>query len=218
MSEHDDTIDDERLVEGDDSTSDDGYVPDLDEPEPDLDDDEVMEGPGPALPEPPHPINWNLLTAEEAEGAWLELNQWVNWLRHTYGLPPAVVPPFWYRHPELLWELSALHTHWLCAYDPEQNGSAPIGWHRDFADTRQRLRDWVAGCGTRLETDRPTRQTSWPGEEPAFAVEDVRIPDRDVDFVHFINADVARRRRVQDEVYAALAAETPANASRSSDD
>ncbi|MGN6761789.1 MAG: hypothetical protein ACTHJI_10730, partial [Leifsonia sp.] len=82
MSEHDDTIDDERLAEADDSTSDDGYVPDLDEPEPDLTDDEAMEGPGPALPEPPHPINWNLLTADEAEGAWLELNQWINWLRH----------------------------------------------------------------------------------------------------------------------------------------
>lgn len=33
--------------------------------------------------------------------------------------PVAVIPPFWHRHPELVWELSALHLHWLCAYDPE---------------------------------------------------------------------------------------------------
>src|SRR3546814_7097678 len=58
-----------------------------------------------------------------------------------------------------------LHLHWLCAYDPNQNGSAPLGWHRDFADARLRLRDWVATCGTRLDRDRPTRQATWPGEE-----------------------------------------------------
>lgn len=121
---------------------------------------------GPLIPEPPHPINWNLLTSEEAEAEWLELNRWVDWLRRTYGLPASVIPPFWHHHPELVWELSALHLHWLCAYDPEQNGSAPLGWHRDFADARQRLRDWVAACSTRLDRDRPTRQTSWPGEEP----------------------------------------------------
>ena len=33
---------------------------------------------GPLTAEPPHPINWNLLTAEEAETEWIELNRWVN--------------------------------------------------------------------------------------------------------------------------------------------
>lgn len=66
--------------------------------------------------------------------------------------------------PELVWELSGLHMHWQCAYEPEQNGSAPSGWHRDFAATRGWLRDWVAASGTRLDRDRPTRQTTWPGE------------------------------------------------------
>ena len=102
------------------------------------------------IPEPPHPINWNLLTANDLEAELLELNRWVDWLRHTYGLPASVIPPYWHRHPELVWELSALHLHWLCAYDRDQNGSAPLGWHRDFADARHRLRDWVATSGTRL--------------------------------------------------------------------
>ena len=92
-------------------------------------------------PEPPRPVNWNLLTAHELEQEWLALNDWVAWLRRTYGLPATVIPPCWHRHPELVWELSALHLHWLCAYDPDQNGSAPLGWHRDFADARARLRD-----------------------------------------------------------------------------
>lgn len=152
--------------------------------------------------EPPHPINWNLLTADEAEAEWIELNRWVNWLRRTYGLPASVVPPFWHRHPELVWELSALHLHWLCAYDPDQHGSAPFGWHRDFADARQRLHDWVATSGTRLERDRSTRLTVWPGEPPADAVEDIAISDRDEDFVQCVVDDVARRREAEAAFYA----------------
>jgi len=80
------------------------------------------------------------------------------------------------------------------AYDPDQHGSAPLGWHRDFADTRQRLRDWVATSGTRLERDRPTRQTPWPGEPAAGAVEEILIADRDEDFVQWVMAEVMRRR------------------------
>lgn len=157
---------------------------------------------GPMLPAPPHPINWNLLTADESEAEWLELNAWVNWLRHTYGLGASVIPPLWHRHPELVWELSALHLHWLCAYDPEQNGSAPIGWHRDFAEARERLRDWVSACGTRLDSDRPTRQTVWPGQDPAEATGERAIIHRDEDFVQFVIEDVARRRQAEDDLLA----------------
>lgn len=152
--------------------------------------------------EPPHPINWNLLNADDAEAEWLELNRWVDWLRRTYGLPASVIPPAWHKHPELVWELSALHLHWLCAYDPDQNGSAPLGWHRDFADSRMRLRDWVAACGTRLDRDRPTRQTTWPGEEPGEPIEDTPIIDRDAEFVEFVMTDVERRRHAENDFYA----------------
>ena len=164
-------------------TADDQLLGDLDEP---------------LLSEPPHPINWNLLTSEEAETEWIELNRWVNWLRHTYGLPASVIPPFWHRHPELVWELSALHLHWLSAYDPDQHGSAPFGWHRDFSDARQRLHDWVATSGTRLDRDRPTRQTAWPGEPPADPVEDVMLGNRDDDFAMFVADEIARRHAAED--------------------
>jgi len=144
--------------------------------------------------EPPRPINRNTLSAEEAEHEWLELNRWVNWLRRTFGLPASVIPPFWHRHPELVWELSALNAHWLSAYDPDQHASAPLGWHRDFADARDRLHDWVATSGTRLDRDRPTRQTAWPGEAAPEVVKDVVIRDRDDDFVAFVVTDLASRR------------------------
>jgi hypothetical protein len=146
------------------------------------------------IPEPPHPVNWNLLDADEAETEWKALNDWVNWLRHTYGLPVTIIPPYWHRHPELVWELSALHLHWLGAYDPEQDGSSPVRWHADFAAARERLRNWVAIAGTKLDTDRPTRPTAWPGETPAPIQEEHRIVNRDEDFAAFVKEDVAARR------------------------
>ena len=81
-------------------------VPPLEEPEP----DSVTAPKRPArepdaeaadAPEPPRPVNWNILTAAEAQVEWLELNAFVNWLRHEFGLSVNIVPPFWHRHPEL---------------------------------------------------------------------------------------------------------------------
>ncbi|WP_336992417.1 hypothetical protein [Leucobacter sp. VD1] len=151
------------------------------------------------LPEPPRPINWNLLSSGDAEAEWLALNQWVDQIRRTYGLPASVIPPFWYRHPELVWELSALHLHWIASYDPEQDASGPIAWHTDFALARERLREWVATCGTRLDRDRPTRQTTWPGETPQPPIEDEVIANRMEDFIAFVAADVQARQGIEDD-------------------
>lgn len=158
--------------------------------------------------EPPHPINWNLLAAQDLETELLELNRWVNWLRRTYGLPASIIPPNWHRHPELLWELSALHLHWLCAFDPDQVGSAALGWHRDFADARARLRDWVATSGTRLDRDRPTRQTPWPGEPSATATVETAISNRDEDFVQYVLDEVSLRRDAEEAFFAGIDPET----------
>ena len=141
------------------------------------------------------PIIWDNLTAEEAEHEWLELNRWVDWLRRTYGLPPAVVPPLWHRHDELVWELSALHLHWLNSYDADASPSAAVAWHRDFAEARHRLREWVSTCGARSDRDRPTRRTPWPGEATPEPSPEVLIENRDEDFVAFVMEDVARRAR-----------------------
>ncbi len=154
----------------------------------------------PEFDEPLRPINWNLLTSEEAHAEWLDLNAWVDWLRRTYGLPPTVIPPLWHRHDELVWELSALHLHWLNSYDPESSASSPLMWHRDFADARGRLREWVATSGTRLDRDRATRQTTWPGEPAGQPSVETVIADRDADFVQFVREDLAARLRAEEEV------------------
>ena len=149
------------------------------------------------LERPPVPINWNLLDAEQAEIEWHDLDLWVKWLKGTFGLPPNIVPPYWHRHDELVWELSALHSHWLSCYHESASPSAPISWMREFAEARSRLRDWVSICGTRLDRDRPTRQTTWPGELPADAGGEIEIRDRNKDFADFVREDVLRRRRIE---------------------
>lgn len=149
---------------------------------------------------PLRPINWNLLSADEAMVEWLDLDGWVDWLRKAFGLPPTVVPPLWHRHDELVWELSALHTHWLNAYDSEGTPSGPIGWLRDFHEAKTRLREWVSLSGTRLDRDRPTRLTIWPGEAPIEPAGEVEIVDRKADFYLFVRDDVAARRAIEEQV------------------
>jgi len=147
--------------------------------------------------EPPGPVNWNVLDAETAEIEWRDLDAFVLWLKATFGLPPSVLPPLWHRHDELIWELSALHTHFLACFDETASPSAPIAWMRDFAEARHRLRDWVALCGTRLDRDRPTRQTQWPGEPDAPSSGEIEIRDRAADFEEVVRADVLRRDRTE---------------------
>lgn len=146
---------------------------------------------------PLRPIDWNTLTADEALVEWRDLDKFVKWLRLSYGLPPAVVPPLWHRHDELIWELSALHAARVNAYDPEASPSAPLAWHREFRECQQRLREWVSLSGTRLDRDRPTRQTGWPGEPPYEPAVEVEIVDRDADFAAFVAEDIAARRAIE---------------------
>lgn len=148
---------------------------------------------GPDLPEPPHPINWDALTAADAAVEWLRLDAWVTWLRLTYALPPTEIPPLWHRHPPLVRELSALHLHWLNSYDPEQDASAPLAWHADLHTTRDRLREWVATIGTKLDRDRPTQPTQWPGDPEPDPATETTITNRNQDFIDFVAADVESR-------------------------
>lgn len=152
----------------------------------------------------PRTINWRALTPEDLEAELLDLNAWVDWLRHEYGLPPQVVPPMWHRHPELLWELSALRQHWLICYDQQAKGNMGVVWHNDFAVARERLRDWVSISGTRLDRDRATRVTAWPGGEaegwtPPDTAEH-SVTDRTEDFLAFVDEQVTGRRSEQDQI------------------
>jgi hypothetical protein len=142
-------------------------------------------------------VNWSTLPADRAEAEWLKLDQFVDQVRGDYGLPPTIIPPLWHRHWELVWELSALHTSWQFAYGPGAAATQPLVFHRYFAEARGRLREWVATCGSKLDTDRPTRRTAWPGEPAPLPEPERQIVDRRADFTAWVADDVARRRREQ---------------------
>jgi hypothetical protein len=173
---------------------------------------------------PLRPMNLNLLTSLEASIYWVDLDAWVTWLRREYGLGATVVPPLWHRHPELRWELSALHTAWLSSYDPEASASAPITWHRELAEARVRLAEWVSRSGTGLTEDRPTQVTLWPGEagygsQESWDSERTRprpVADRSADFRAWVEQDIVSRRQVEDQVRAHLRRSIDAGARLSS--
>ena len=149
----------------------------------------------------PRPINWRTLPPDDLEHELLDLNAWVDWLRHEYGLPAQVVPPMWHRHPELLWELSALKQHWLFCFDVQAKGNQALAWHHDFTLARERLRDWVTISGTRLDRDRPTRITPWPGGEAGNWAEqstaETPVTERTNDFLAFVEEQVKARQQEQ---------------------
>lgn len=187
--------------------------------EDDLDEDDLGDFPFPvpgreSRGEPPlRPINLNLLTSAEAATYWPQLDGWVEWLRRDYGIGITIIPPLWHRHAELRWELSALRTAWLAAYDPEAHAGSPITWHRELAEAKHRLHEWVSQSGTSLTEDRPTPLTLWPGEagfgaEHTWkdAAQPTPITDRRADFQAWMNDDLARRRAVEARVHADLRA------------
>jgi hypothetical protein len=165
-------------------------------PDPDdLDDDEVDESfddeVHAILTAVPRPVNWRDLDRRGRRGRVARAERLGELAaRH---LPPVVVPPCWHRHPELVWELRALHLHWLGAFDPAQQASAPIGWHSDFAAAREWLWDWTSVTGCTLSTHRPPTAVLWPGELGDETGAEAHIENRGSDFVDLVLRDVAAR-------------------------
>lgn len=161
------------------------------------------------------PLNWTNIDADQAAAEWVSLNEWVNWLRHAYGLPAAILPPFWHRHEELVWELSALHSAWLGAYQqPYAPAGAGLAWHHDFEAARARLREWVSISGTKIDQDRPTRTTTWPGEASAPDRAERVVNDRAADFAAFVIDDVEQRRAIATRAKASFRESVASGASR----
>ncbi|WGH89967.1 hypothetical protein QDX23_07420 [Auritidibacter ignavus] len=95
----------------------------------------------------PRTINWTKLSPEDLEHGLFELNRFVDW----------------HRHWEMIWDLSALRQQWFVCCNAQAKGNMGIVFHTEFAAARERLRDWVTIFGTRLDRDRATRITEWPG-------------------------------------------------------
>jgi hypothetical protein len=126
-------------------------------------------------------VNWRDLRPTDAETAWLDLRDWVDWFRTRLGLDHRVVPPCWYQHPALIEVLSAVHDHWREAYQRSSPRSAAADWHRALIGLEQRLRDWAARTGCTPTLHRPDVLADYPDDTDAWQ--------------RHLAADLARRHR-----------------------
>lgn len=109
--------------------------------------EELMDGEGSGAHQ--RPIVWDQLTPMQLEATWRSLAQWVGWLRGRYPLAHQL-PACWWRHPELVEELSALWLAWRDAYIEKGAAlSAGADWHaRALPELLRRLRGggWNLAC------------------------------------------------------------------------
>lgn len=133
----------------------------------------------------PRPIDWTRLPAEDAAQTWLDLDDWVRWLTRTYVLDHRDIPPCWYRHGDLVEELTALWTAHRAAYEPTGPATGPADWHHTFAACRTRLQAWAARTGCRHGQHRDPVPPIWAGE-PA-------TPDYTDAFLAHVDVDSANR-------------------------
>lgn len=93
---------------------------------------------------------WRYQGALGAQQLWEELADWVGWIRGRYPIARQL-PPCWWRHPELVEELTALWVAWREAYaDPKAPMTAPIDWHDRWLPSfllRIGSGGWNISCG-----------------------------------------------------------------------
>lgn len=130
------------------------------------------------------PVVWHQLDAETAARIWGELVDWVTWLRGRYPLARQV-PLCWWRHPELVEEMTAL---WLAWKDAYVEGSAPLtaaaDWHgRWLPEFLRRIGagGWNVGC-------------EGEHKERVSGLYDARAVDDPAAFERFLEQDAAQRR------------------------
>jgi hypothetical protein len=104
--------------------------------------------------------NWRTMTDEQAPDEWEALRDWTEWFVRRYRVPESTVPPCWYRHGQLVEELSALHCAHRAAFDPSDSGNGPIGWHERLALALPRMSKVYAGGCSNGHREHPSRP--WP--------------------------------------------------------
>ena len=106
----------------------------------------------------PMPWNWRHLPERQAAALCRELADWLTWLHSRYPLAETI-PACWWRHPEIVEELTAAHAAWKAAYtSPGASPYAPGEWHdRWLPGLEHRLATrWKTGRCTEHHQDRST--------------------------------------------------------------
>ncbi|MGH3356647.1 MAG: hypothetical protein ACRDOJ_12175 [Nocardioidaceae bacterium] len=106
----------------------------------------------------PAPWCWRHLPDRQASALWRELADWLTWLHTRYPLAESL-PSCWWRHPDVVEEITAAHAAWKAAYT--STGASPYGpgeWHeRWLPGLEHRLATrWKTGRCTEAHQDRGT--------------------------------------------------------------
>jgi hypothetical protein len=118
--------------------------------------------------EKPAPWNWRHLHERQAAALWRELADWLTWLHTRYPLADTI-PGCWWRHPEMVEELTAAHAAWKAAYQsPGASPYAPGEWHdRWLPGLEQRLTGrWKTGRCTEHHQNRSTSSYGTAVDDP----------------------------------------------------
>ncbi|PYE13483.1 hypothetical protein DFR67_11637 [Williamsia limnetica] len=90
----------------------------------------------------PGPLNWRYLDAVEAAALWDELIDWVEWLRHRYGLTHNKLPGCWPNHPAAVEELTALMAGHTASYQRLSTPKGQVVRYHDQMIVWHRLEMW----------------------------------------------------------------------------
>ncbi|MEE9095741.1 hypothetical protein [Pseudarthrobacter phenanthrenivorans] len=112
---------------------------------------------------------WREMTPEQSQEVWGVLTSWVRWLVATYQLTTSVVPDCWWRHPEIVAELYALHRAELASYTQDDPGFGPLAFHERLPHAIERLRmhTRTAGC-VGLQAHKEPAPRILADDDPAF--------------------------------------------------
>jgi len=94
-------------------------------------------------------MRWREIPEADQPAAWNGLRAWVDWLIKEYRLPTAVVPPCWYKHPDITAELYAGMNMEYKVWEEQAPSLSPMMfWHTNLQQMIHRLREAVttAGC------------------------------------------------------------------------
>lgn len=94
------------------------------------------------------PLTWRHLDAGQATELWIELIDWVDWLRDRYELSAHQIPPCWPNHPVAVEELTALMASYTAAYQALTNKDGVVVRYHDTMIVWHRLELW--SCLARL--------------------------------------------------------------------
>ena len=111
-------------------------------------------------------VNWRTLKDADARAAWNALRSWVEWFTVRYEISESVVPVCWFKHGDLVEELSALHIAHTVAFDTSDAGFGPIGWHERLSLSIPRLRRaYAGGCSRGHDRYKPRSWTNAVDEQ-----------------------------------------------------